>query len=130
MQAVLHKASDELEWVSVETPEGEGLQAPCFSERVQRLRAWLARHPEVPVVDRFEATEKVGRLGWLRRRRKMSWWGGEAEKRCISYGRLREDREGASGRGAVQAASLDKATDLGRWSKVMVVQGKDAGEWV
>lgn len=55
-QAVLHKASDELEWGP---PGAEGHPAPQFSARMQRLRTWLAAHPHVPVVDPFECTEKV-----------------------------------------------------------------------
>lgn len=54
--AILHKASDELEWSSTGK---QGVRAPSFSKRMQGLRAWLACHPHVHVIDPFESTEKV-----------------------------------------------------------------------
>ncbi|KAF5827354.1 inositol 1, 3, 4-trisphosphate 5/6-kinase-domain-containing protein [Dunaliella salina] len=57
--AILHKASDELEWSGTGEQGEQRVRAPSFSKRVQGLRAWLARHPHVPVIDPFESTEKV-----------------------------------------------------------------------
>lgn len=49
--ALLHKASDELEY------DEDGV--PRFSARIKGLQAYLATHPDIAVIDPFECTIKV-----------------------------------------------------------------------